>query len=190
MTLTSTGAAATATVAGAPYGIVASGPVGTGLANYTITYQTGKLSINPMALTITADNKMKAEGVPLPTLTFTCTGLVNGDNLTTQPSLATTAVASSAIGTYSITASGGTASSNYTITLVNGTLTVIVDDTVGGYDAASSRFLLIGQQYHRQSSSTDLLYGVPGIGLIPLCGDWDGNGTETIGLYDPTTSVF
>ncbi len=31
---------------------------------------------------------------------------------------------------------------------------------------------------------------MPDSDFIPLCGDWDGNGTETIGLYYPTTSVF
>ena len=39
-------------------------------------------------------------------------------------------------------------------------------------------------------ATTDVLYGVPDTGLIPLCGDWTGNGMDTIGLYDPTTSVF
>ena len=27
-------------------------------------------------------------------------------------------------------------------------------------------------------------------GWIPIAGDWDGNGTDTIGLYDPATSTF
>ena len=96
VTLTSAGAAATATVAGGPYDIVASDALGTGLGNYTIAYHTGKLTVTPKALTITADNKIKSEGAPLPTFTFTYTGLVNGDSLTTPPSLATTAMAASA----------------------------------------------------------------------------------------------
>ena len=33
-------------------------------------------------------------------------------------------------------------------------------------------------------------YGAAGAGWIPLAGDWDGNGTETIGLYNPATSTF
>ena len=45
VTLTSTGAAATATVAGSPYNIVASAAVGIGLANYTITYNVGHLTV-------------------------------------------------------------------------------------------------------------------------------------------------
>ncbi len=41
VTLTSAGAAASATVAGSPYSIVPSAAVGTGLGNYTITYVNG-----------------------------------------------------------------------------------------------------------------------------------------------------
>ena len=45
MTLTSAGAPATATVAGSPYPIIPSAAVGTGLANYTITYVAGTLTV-------------------------------------------------------------------------------------------------------------------------------------------------
>ena len=54
VTLTSAGAAASAQVAGSPYSIVPSMPVGTGLSNYTIAYVNGSLTVNPMVLTITA----------------------------------------------------------------------------------------------------------------------------------------
>ncbi len=46
VTLTSAGAAATATVAGSPYPIVPSAAAGTGLANYTISYMNGSLTVN------------------------------------------------------------------------------------------------------------------------------------------------
>src|SRR5262249_28163439 len=51
----------------------------------------------------------------------------NGDtaaSLTTPPSVSTTATAASAVGTYPITAGGAVAGANYTISYVNGTLTV------------------------------------------------------------------
>ena len=184
-TLTTT-ATASSQVAGSPYAITASGAADN---DYTIKYVAGALTVTPASLTITANNKFKSDGAPLPTLTFTCAGLVDGDSLTTQPTLSTDATAASPLGTYTITASRATASSDYKITLVNGTLTVVADDTVGGYDSATSMFFL------RDSNTTgfgttDVLYGVPNMGLIPLVGNWDGNGTETIGLYDPTTSVF
>ena len=49
VTLTSAGAAASATVAGSPYAIVASVAVGTGLGNYTISYHSGSLTVEPQA---------------------------------------------------------------------------------------------------------------------------------------------
>ncbi|MGO8697220.1 MAG: MBG domain-containing protein, partial [Limisphaerales bacterium] len=45
VTLTCSGAAATASVAGSPYSIVPSAAVGTGLANYTIGYASGTLTV-------------------------------------------------------------------------------------------------------------------------------------------------
>jgi hypothetical protein len=47
VTLTSAGAATTALVAGSPYAITASAAVGTGLANYAISYAGGKLKVDP-----------------------------------------------------------------------------------------------------------------------------------------------
>ena len=66
--------------------------------------------------------------------------------------------------------------------------------TIGLYSTTQSVF------YLRNSNSggiadTTFVYGpakiAPGSTAdIPIVGDWDGNGTDTIGLYDPTTSVF
>jgi gliding motility-associated-like protein len=92
--------------------------------NYAITLVNGTLTIGQKALTITADDKQKTYGDANPTLTFTYAGLVNGDTkLTTEPGISTTATASSNVGTYPITLTGG-ADQNYAITLVNGTLTI------------------------------------------------------------------
>ncbi|AMQ55613.1 MBG domain-containing protein [Algoriphagus sanaruensis] len=121
-TLTSTGAPATAGVN--TYDIMISGAQGTGLANYEITYEKGTLTVGKKALTIAATNKQKTYGEANPALTFTYSGLVNGDTkVTTEPSIATTATASSNVGTYPITLSGGE-DQNYAITLINGTLTI------------------------------------------------------------------
>ena len=88
--------------------ITASGAVD---ANYTISYVPGTLTVNPVALTITADNKTKAYGAALPTLTVSYAGFVNSDtagSLTTPPTITTTATAASHVSgnPYSITASG------------------------------------------------------------------------------------
>jgi hypothetical protein len=90
-----------------------------GSQNYT-------LIVDPVALTITAENKAMSVGGPLPTLTVSYAGFVNGDNasrLTTRPTITTTATPSSPAGTYPITASGAK-DPNYSFTYLPGTLTI------------------------------------------------------------------
>jgi hypothetical protein len=57
VTLTSSGAAATATVAGSPYAIVPGAALGTGLTNYTITYVNGTLTVTPSQPAILSANQ-------------------------------------------------------------------------------------------------------------------------------------
>jgi sugar lactone lactonase YvrE len=78
-------------------------------------------------LTIQANSASRLLGAPNPNFTVTYSGFVNGDtaaSLTTQPTVTTTANASSLTGNYPITVSGAS-SPNYTITFVPGTLTVV-----------------------------------------------------------------
>jgi hypothetical protein len=127
VTLTSAGAAATAAVG--PYPIVPSAAVGTGLANYTITYANGTLTVNPVPLTITANSAGKIYGQ---TLTFagtefTATGLLNGNTVTSVTLTSAGAAAAAAVpGPYPIVPSAavGTGLTNYAIAYVNGALTV------------------------------------------------------------------
>ena len=126
ITLTSAGAAATAAVGTGSYAITPSAASGTGLDNYTIGYTNGTLTVNKAVLTVTAANKSKAYGAALPTLTYTYTGLVNGDIATdTLPTITTTATAASHVtgSPYPITASGA-ADADYTISYTAGALTV------------------------------------------------------------------
>ncbi len=124
------------------YTITASGATA---SNYTITHVNGTLTIDKAALTITADDKTKTYGAANPALTATYTGLVNGDNssVVSGLNLSTAATSGSDVGTYTITAGGGTAS-NYTITHVDGTLTIdkaaltiTADDKSRTYGAAN-----------------------------------------------------
>jgi hypothetical protein len=118
-----TTATAASHVGGNPYRITASGAVD---SNYTISFAPGTLTVEPVALTITADSQTKAYGAALPTLTASYSGLVNGDSstsLTTPPTLGTTATAASHVGSYPITA-GAAVDADYTINYVAGTLTV------------------------------------------------------------------
>ena len=79
--------------------------------------------INKAPLTIKADNQSMYVGGTVPTPTFTATGLVDGDTLTTAPTLTCTADGMT-VGKFDIVPSGADAGNNYEITYVNGTLTV------------------------------------------------------------------
>ncbi|WP_143822349.1 NHL domain-containing protein [Mucilaginibacter pedocola] len=103
-----------------------------GVGTSTITATSGSstatqtLTVTRAALVIAAANKTKTYGAANPALTVTYSGFVNSDTqtaLSTQPSVSSTATATSAVGTYAITASGAV-SANYTISYTAGTLTV------------------------------------------------------------------
>ncbi|MDM7998974.1 MAG: YDG domain-containing protein [Dehalococcoidia bacterium] len=126
VTLTSSGAGAAAAIG--TYPILPSAAVGTGLSNYGITYVNGILTVNPRPLTITATDGSKTYGETLAFAgtEFTATGLVGSDTVSGVTLASTGAAASAAVGTYSIvpSAATGTSLGNYTVSYVNGTLTV------------------------------------------------------------------
>jgi hypothetical protein len=106
-----------------PYPITVTGAAN---SNYAIGYQPGTMTVGKAPLTVKADDKAMALGGPLPPLTVSITGFVNGDNvgsLTAAPTASTTATAGSPAGGYAITAGGG-ASLNYSFNYLPGTLTV------------------------------------------------------------------
>ena len=112
------------------HAIIPSGAVGTGLANYTISYVNGGLAVETAAFTITAESTSKKYGqtVTFAGTEFTESGLVNGDTVTgvtlTSPGAAGTAQVSGS--PYAIVPSRavGTGLGNYTITYFSGGLTV------------------------------------------------------------------
>lgn len=84
-------------------------------------------TVNPAPLKIVADDKVRFPDAPNPELTLSYIGFVNHEtraNLLVQPSVSTTAIASSPIGQYPITVEGASAP-NYDITYVQGTLTIM-----------------------------------------------------------------
>ncbi len=112
-------------------------------SNYTITYNNqGDIIVGAATLTIKADNQTKAYGAAVPTLTYTPSGFVNGDNasiITTAPTLTTTATAASNAGTYPINISGAVVSnSNYTVVQTAGTLTVSAEPSTYDWTGAVS----------------------------------------------------
>jgi hypothetical protein len=129
-TLNSSGAATTAMVVGSPYTIVPSAAVGTGLNNYTISYASGTLTVNPATLIITANNRTKTYGqtVTFAGTEFATAGLLNGDTVTsvTLTGAGAPATATAAGSPYAIVPSAavGTGLVNYTITYIAGALIV------------------------------------------------------------------
>jgi hypothetical protein len=57
----------------------------------------------------------------------------------------------------------------------------VVTDSVGAFDDATGRWALA----RPNSDTSTFYYGIPGD--VPLMGDWDCDGIETVGMYRPST---
>ncbi len=105
---------------------------GAAKANYTLTQPMGlSANITKAALTVTAQDATRREGIANEAFVVEYSGFVNPEDksvLHTQPVAASVSDASSAPGNYAITVSGG-ADNNYSFTYVGATLTVT--STVG-----------------------------------------------------------
>jgi hypothetical protein len=149
--------AATAVVGG--YTITPSAATGGTFApsNYTITYETGTLTVNAAPLTITADNQTKTYGslFNFGGTEYTTRGLVNGDavDAVTLTSTAAAPTAGVSGSPYAIipSAAVGSGLSNYAITYDIGTftveaapLTITADDQTKTYGSA---FTFAGTEY-------------------------------------------
>ncbi|HXB62240.1 MAG TPA: MBG domain-containing protein [Acidobacteriaceae bacterium] len=144
--------------------------VGTNAGNYTVTAVNGVLTITPLSVTITANNATRIYGAANPAFTATVVPAVAG--LTTTET--TTATQTSPVGTYSITpAINGTLGSNYTTTLVDGTLTITQSPTT----------VLL------QSSSASSTYGTSVTFTATVTPNISSSGVPTgsVSFYDGTT---
>ncbi len=115
----------TATI-GSNVGTFAITPFGaTAPASYLIGYVPGTLTINPAALTLTANSASRTYGAANPAFSDTVVGFVNGDtsSVISGLSFTTPATAASGVGAYTIVPTGAVAA-NYTLTFVAGTLTI------------------------------------------------------------------
>lgn len=88
--------------------------------NYNITKAEGKLSITPLAVTVTAKDYTKYVGEKDPAFEATVTGTINNDTIDYTISREKGETA----GTYPITPAGAEAQGNYTVTYNAGTLTI------------------------------------------------------------------
>ncbi len=145
-----------------------------GNANYAITYNAANLTINPRALTVTADAKSKAYGDANPALTYTATGLVNNDTL--SGSLATSAGQYSDVGNYTITST--LANSNYAITYNAANLTITPRALTVTADALSKTY---------GDANPALTYTVGGAGLVNN-DTLSGSLSTTAGQYSDVSS--
>jgi hypothetical protein len=126
--------------AGTYAGVITCAPGGLASQNYKfVAGSPADLTVDPAPLTVTADDRSKLFGAPVPALTATISGFVNGQNLATagvsgSASCSTTATASSPGGSYPITCTQGDLSAdNYAFTSYRpGTLTVAFATTITG----------------------------------------------------------
>lgn len=110
--------------------IVEASQAGDAIYNSATEQQT--FTVNPALLTVTASDQNITYGDPIPTLEFSYSGFVNGEDesdLAQEPTVGTSATNSSDAGTYDILLTGGSGP-NYTLSLVNGTLTINKADQV------------------------------------------------------------
>ena len=68
-------------------------------------------------------------------------------------------------------------------------------DGIGLYDPATATFYLrntIGLQGSNDHGYADIVFtfGAPNSNMFPLAGDWDGGGSDGVGLYSQATSTF
>ncbi|WP_333572849.1 MBG domain-containing protein [Sphingomonas sp.] len=135
---------------------IGQGTLGAG-GNYALNFTGGVLAVTPRALTVTANDRTMVYGNGVPTLTYAVggAGLVNGDTL--AGALATSASATSDVGSYAIgqgTLSGGT---NYTLNFTGGSLSVTARPLSV---AANDRSMVYGD------AVPDLTYTLGGAGLV------------------------
>ena len=169
---------------------------GSSASNYTFIQPIGlTANITPATLTVSADNKSKAYGLPNPPLTVSYSGFANGDGInvvTGAPSLSTDATTNSPPGAYTITVSAGTLSAtNYIFASVNGTLTVLgpqLSSALLSGNQVTLGWLTVAGQTNQIESTTNLITGT----WTPLGAPIVGSGNPVIvtnGL-DPSPERF
>ena len=94
-------------------------------ANYYISSVTnGTLTINPASLSVFANNASKLVTRSDPALTYSYSGLVNGDSNSVLSAPTLSRLAGESAGTYAISAAGANAGNNYTVQYTPGVFTI------------------------------------------------------------------
>jgi hypothetical protein len=142
-----TTATSSSSVAGSPYPIIVSVGTITNPFNYQLSFVNGGLSVNPAALTITADNASKTYGqtINFAGTEFTSLGLQNAETIgsVTLTSLGAVSSANVAGSPYLITPSNAVGGSfntgNYSITYKAGVLTINPEILTAGLTGAATK---------------------------------------------------
>jgi len=167
-------------------------PTGLTSANYTFNYVNGQLTITKINLTFTANNKSRAYLAQNPVLTYTVSGYVNAETqsvLDVLPSIQTTAVQNSSVGTYPVTISGGS-DNNYNYIYVAGTLSITKISQVITFTDVPEK-LLVTDTYSLVATSTSgltVLFESNDVTLATVSGNQltgVSKGTVQIGAYHP-----
>jgi hypothetical protein len=109
---------------------------GANLGNYSVVIVDGALTVTPAALTVAANNASRVYGAANPAFNGTIKGAVGSDSFT--ESFTTTATTTSNVGSYPIVPAVTGPQSNYSVTLVNGALTVTGAPTSTALSAPAS----------------------------------------------------
>ncbi|HWB84292.1 MAG TPA: Ig-like domain repeat protein [Bryobacteraceae bacterium] len=148
--------------------------------NYSFTtFNAGTLTVGKATLTVTANNTSKMFGAVLPALTSTITGFVNGDAaavVTGAAALSTTAIASSPLGSYPITAAAGTLSAaNYGFGFANGALTITKAASatvlVTSGNLLTATVTAVPPGVETPTGTVQFLKGTTVLGTVPLSGN-------------------
>jgi hypothetical protein len=107
-----------------------------GNADYSAATATQSFQVTPAPLTVTANNATRVYGAANPAFSGTVTGAVGSDSFT--ETFSTTATTSSNVGSYPIVPAVTGPQSNYTVTIVNGALTVTAASTTTSLSAPGS----------------------------------------------------
>jgi hypothetical protein len=159
-----------------------------GNAQASAASATQSFQVTPAPLTAMANNATRAYGAANPVFTGTITGAVSGDTFT--ESFTTPATVNSSPGSYPIVpAVSGAAVANYTVSIVNGTLTVtagtpVVAPTTTILNAPATALLgaavtltaTVASAGGAPSGSVTFLTGTTSIGTAPL----NANGVATL----------
>jgi hypothetical protein len=175
----STTATATSVVGEYP---IAQGTLAAG-KNYTLSVAAAKVVVTPAPLTVTATSLSSRLGAPIPTFDFTLDGLVNNDApaVVSGISLTTSATVDSVRGTYPIVVAGGTAA-NYTLTRVNGTLTLTLLDALVGathFTVGTNGGSPIATEYEKAGKFVNS-FNPFGTSVRTATGDVNGDGTPDV----------